>query len=201
MPACICAPSLVLLAYEFDIAHPGRSTSSDGCCASPQHTAQNPTSDHETGDARDYTKDVRVGMLSREWAEEIKDDPRVKYIIRDGQIYNADIAGYWRTYTGSNDHSRHGHVSIHPWSRDDLRPWLTDPTGDLDIMDKDTKAYLDAQFNGITQRQRRARETQLAHGKVLKRLVAGGKATREEIEELDRDFDRLARELSEEGDG
>lgn len=197
---CICAPSLDLLKTEFDVAHPGRSTASDGCCASAQHHLQNPYSDHDDGNARDFTKDPIHDMFSRQWAEQIKDDPRVKYIIRDREIYNADIADHWRPYTGSNPHDKHGHVSIHSWSRDDLRPWLIDDTEEFSVMDDATKKYLDAQFRGITNRQRRARETQLAQGVVLKRLVAGEKATTEELDQLGKDFERLRKELNEEDD-
>lgn len=169
---CICAPSLELLKTEFDVAHPGRSTLSDGCCASAAHSAQNPTSDHETGDARDYTADAAHGMTSEEWANQIKDDPRVKYIIRDRLIYNPSISPLWRAYTGTNPHDHHGHVSINPWSRDDLRPWTIGTTkGDLTVMDKDTKEYFDAQFRGVTQRQRRARQSQLLQGERILKLL------------------------------
>lgn len=185
---CICAPSLDLLRTEFDVAHPDRSTLSDGCCASPAHSAQNPTSDHETGNARDFTADRLHGMISEDWANQIRNDPRVKYIIRDRQIYNPSIAPFWRPYTGSNPHDKHGHVSINSWSRDDLRPWTIDPQGDLDIMDKDTKAYFDAHFNGVRQAQRRARETQLLQGKRILGLAVSDK-------EIQDDLDRIADEL------
>lgn len=171
MSDCICAPSLLLLRTEFDVAHPGRSTISDGCCASAVHHAHNPYSDHDDGNAGDFTADRLHGMVSAEWAEQIKDDPRVKYIIRDRLIYNPSISHLWRPYTGSNPHDRHGHVSINPWSRDDLRPWLIAPTGDLTIVDDATKDYLDAQFRGVTQRQRRARQSQLLQGERILKLL------------------------------
>jgi hypothetical protein len=197
---CICANSLVLLGHEFDVAHPGRSKLSDGCCASQQHHAQNPFSDHDDGNAGDYTQDPANGMISADWAEQIKDDPRVKYIIRNRQIYNASISRSWRPYTGSNPHDKHGHVSIHPWARDDLRPWLHDDTGDLTVMDKETKAYLDAQFTGITNRQQRARETQLAQGEILRKIAKGEKVTQAELDAIGADIEAIRKELNEEDD-
>jgi murein L,D-transpeptidase YcbB/YkuD len=45
-------------------------------------------------------------------AEAIMDDPRVKYVISNRQIYNPSIARRWRPYNGANPHTLHFHVSV-----------------------------------------------------------------------------------------
>lgn len=117
---------------------PGRSTASDGLCASAAHSAQNPTSDHEPDSrgichATDLTKDVGAGCdVHALWnGLAARRDPRVKYLIRDRQIWNPSVALYWRAYFGSNPHEKHGHVSILTALEDDVAEWFGDSGGDL----------------------------------------------------------------------
>lgn len=135
---CTCAPSLKALRDEANRRWPGRSTDSDGCCASPQHTAQNPTSDHETGSAYDLDHDPAAGVDTYHLADWLRlrcekgEERRVAYVISNGRIATAwakegHPAWAWRHYTGANAHSHHMHVSLNtkdPTTRGDKRPWF-----------------------------------------------------------------------------
>jgi lysozyme family protein len=39
-------------------------------------------------------------------------DPRIRYIISNGQIFTPTVSSSWRTYSGSNPHDHHAHVSV-----------------------------------------------------------------------------------------
>lgn len=130
MPTCRPAPSLLELTRQADARAPGRSDASDGICASAQHTAQNPGSDHEPhvvidgtayATAKDLTDDKAGGMDADAWADWLVETrhPAVKYVIRNREMASSYPArGYpawtWRPYTGPNPHVSHTHVSIHP---------------------------------------------------------------------------------------
>lgn len=123
---------------------PGRSTASDGLCASSAHSLQNPTSDHEPDSrgichAADLTKDVGAGVDTHALWNGLaaRRDRRVKYLIRDRQIWNPSVALYWRAYFGSNPHDKHGHVSILTAFENDVAEWFGDPGGDLMAGDAD----------------------------------------------------------------
>lgn len=129
---CVPAPSCRAALHEASLMFPGRRTASDGICASAQHTRQNPTSDHETGDAYDLTHDPASGcdvdalfdLLVR------RRDPRVKYLIRSRRILRSyDKPGIpawtWAPYSGSNPHDKHGHCSILPNARHNVAAWFT----------------------------------------------------------------------------
>jgi hypothetical protein len=47
----------------------------------------------------------------------------VKYIISNRRIFNPSVSLAWRTYTGSNPHDHHMHVSILSTARDDTHAW------------------------------------------------------------------------------
>lgn len=110
---------------------PTRSKASDGICASAQHHQQNPTSDHETGDAFDLTHDPAHGCDVDELFARIiaRRDPRVKYLIRNKRMLRSyDKPGIpawtWAPYTGPNPHIHHGHCSILPGARHDVSRWF-----------------------------------------------------------------------------
>lgn len=130
------ARSLLVLHDQVDARWPARDKSNDGMLASTQHHAANPTSDHEANAAGvvtaiDITKDLTRGLNSRAVAQALLDsrDPRIKYIISDGQICSSKVSPWvWRPYTGADDHSHHFHLSVDadPALYDDTRPWKFD---------------------------------------------------------------------------
>lgn len=95
---------------------------------SAAHTKASPTSDHERGEAVDLTNDPEHGVRCAEIAEQLKTDPRVKYLIFNRRIFKART-GKWEPYTGKNPHTSHLHTSIHSYARDDLSPWPFSPNG------------------------------------------------------------------------
>lgn len=130
--ACRCAPSLVDLRNELNALWPNRDRASDGCCASTEHTAQNPKSDHEPASdgfahALDIDEDLAVGVdLEWLWRSFMADpDPRVKYLIYEGRIVwpNSTTNRNPRPYTGINAHKLHMHVSITLEAGTVRKPW------------------------------------------------------------------------------
>lgn len=119
----------VLLA-QINAKAPGRSKASDGSVGDPDHQAResdhNPedTRDSDDGndpdnqvDARDFTHDPAHGADMGKISEAIRKskDRRVKYVIFNERIFSG--AGgtqpwVWRTYTGTNKHFKHMHVSV-----------------------------------------------------------------------------------------
>lgn len=129
--SCVPAPACKAVLFQANALAPSRSTLSDGICASPQHHQQNPTSDHETGDAVDLTHDPAHGCdVDALFARIIaRRDPRVKYLIRSRRICRAydkpgTPAWTWAPYTGPNPHDKHGHLSIYATARNDTSPWF-----------------------------------------------------------------------------
>lgn len=132
--SCVPAPACRALLVQATARWPKRSRASDGICPSAAHTSQNPTSDHELGNAVDLTHDPANGCDAHAWAEtlRVRRDRRVSYIISRGQITASyPVAGWpawaWRPYSGPNPHSTHCHVSIKPESRGDTSPWFVVP--------------------------------------------------------------------------
>lgn len=101
---------------------PGRATGSDGSIGDAAH--QSRSSDHNAwrrgarGEpvvgAIDVTHDPRGGFDSYAFAESLRKyrDPRVKYVISNGKIWNPSVSPEWRTYVGKNPHDHHVHVSV-----------------------------------------------------------------------------------------
>ena len=141
---CTPAPACKAARAQATQLYPMRSQASDGICASPQHTAQNPTSDHETGEAVDITHDPAHGcdcnvLVTRVIARR---DPRIKYVIWNRTIWRSyDKPGLpaWtpQRYTGSNPHTKHAHFSIKREARNDTSPWWTRTQEDQDDMYSD----------------------------------------------------------------
>jgi hypothetical protein len=104
---------------------PSRSKASDGLLPSRQHYAQNPNSDHNDGYAVDLTHDPGHGVdtfaLARALAQ--KNDPRVKYIISNRQIWTPGSG--WAPYTSGDPHTNHMHVSILHGHGNDTSTWFT----------------------------------------------------------------------------
>lgn len=114
------AKSLVVFRDQINLHYPHRDKKSDGWIGDTKHKSQ--ISDHnpwikdvdgtEVVSAFDLTHDMKHGVNCALIAERIKHDPRVKYVIWNGRIYNTGVALVWRTYTGANPHNLHMHVSV-----------------------------------------------------------------------------------------
>lgn len=122
--------SLLVLRGQADAIAPNRSRASDGLKASPTHTTNNPTSDHEPHTvpgvgseivtAEDLTHDPAGGFDSYLFAETLRRnrDRRIKYVISNHRMFSSYAtssypAWTWRPYTGTTDpHTNHVHVSV-----------------------------------------------------------------------------------------
>lgn len=140
MASCIPAPACVAVRRQATRLWPDRSQASDGICASSQHTAQNPGSDHEPhvvyggkqyATAVDLTDDKAHGCDADAWAEWLRtsQDPRVKYVICNRRMFSSYAtktcpAWEWRTYSGANPHEKHTHLSIKPEALFEDGPWF-----------------------------------------------------------------------------
>lgn len=129
------ARSLTRLFAQLDEAYPSRSHATDGTICDPD--THSPDSDHCPHDfpgwgdqivtAGDYTHDPTHGADMAKVAEALRlsRDPRIKYVIHARRIFSATNSPWvWRTYTGTNPHVGHMHLSVVGDSRaDDLREW------------------------------------------------------------------------------
>lgn len=114
-PACLAA------IRDSNARWPGRSRVSDGILGDARHSSK---SDHSRGDAYDLTSDPDAGCSGNVIAEMSQRDKRTKYIIWNRRIWSAQRAAEgWRSYSGSNPHTKHCHVSIITALRDDASPW------------------------------------------------------------------------------
>lgn len=129
MASFTVAPAVKAALAEATRRWPRRSTASDGTLGDTSHRASrsdhNPDADgvvlafdltHSPGEGCDAHRLVRLAVARR--------DPRIKYVISQGRIWSsARAAEGWRTYSGSNRHDKHAHVSVHKRYADDTRPW------------------------------------------------------------------------------
>ncbi|MDZ4181163.1 MAG: hypothetical protein U1E29_18325 [Coriobacteriia bacterium] len=124
------APAIRVLLQQVNAAYPNRLKTtvghdSDGIWPSPSHTARNPNSDHEAGNALDIDDDlsgvdgdgaeVTPGMARR-----LSLHPSCHYTIHDGMKYYAGVAC---AYQGANPHEGHVHVSVYEDKRANPAPW------------------------------------------------------------------------------
>ena len=156
MAQCVPAPACVAVRRQATRLWPDRSQASDGICASPTHTAASPGSDHEPhviymgkgyATAVDLTHDPANGCDAHAWVEHLRKrrDPRVKYCISQGRMFASYTtsrrpAWEWGTYTGSNRHDKHAHLSILPSALFDDDPWF--PELEEDDMQADEREWL-----------------------------------------------------------
>src|SRR5690242_13851343 len=117
-----CAASLVLVA-EINKRWPGRDKASDGTIGDAAHAVR--TSDHNPWvvvdgvgvvRARDVDKDGVDAAWLVEYLRQLgaKRDPRLYpngYVIFNRRITSPDFST-WKTYTGTNPHDHHFHVSF-----------------------------------------------------------------------------------------
>jgi hypothetical protein len=156
--------SLTTLRLQLDAAFPGRSHASDGTIADDAHST---TSDHyphryavlgstPVVTAFDGTHDPAHGCYNRRVCEAIRvsRDPRVKYVISNGELYSSYStssrrAWEWGPYTGSSDpHRTHFHISVLPTAlADSTAPWaigVEDMTPEQDLRLKQVAAVVRA---------------------------------------------------------
>ena len=125
------AKSLDTLRTQFNTLHPQRNKSADGWIGDRAHASR--ASDHNPDSrgvvkALDITHDPKVGLDAGKYARLIaaSKDPRISYIISNGQICSSTISPWkWRKYTGSNPHREHFHISVvkDPKLYDSTKPW------------------------------------------------------------------------------
>ena len=136
--------SLLVLRDQVNAFAPNRDRDSDGLRASPEHTANNPTSDHEPHPvpgvgteivtALDLTHDPAGGFDSYRFAETLRRnrDRRIKYVISNGRMFSSyATSSYptftWRAYSGTDQHKGHVHISVLDAVVSDTRtPWNLD---------------------------------------------------------------------------
>lgn len=149
---CRCAPALKKLVAETNARFPGRNKASDGCCASQQHSKQNPTSDHEPdadgeATAQDITHDPLRGVDCNAFVAMLvaRRDPRVKYVIWNRTIWRSyDKPGLaaWtpQQYTGANSHTKHCHVSVLREKKRDTSDWWRSTQPEDEVTPADIEA-------------------------------------------------------------
>ena len=116
------AQSLVRLRGQINQIAPRRSIASDGTIGDENHRSRN--SDHNP-----WVRDGAIGVVT---AIDITHDPdgdcnaeqivqalvnsrdtRIKYIIWNRRIISAQVQPWaWRSYSGTNPHTRHFHLSV-----------------------------------------------------------------------------------------
>ena len=116
------ATSLVTLRTQVNELSPNRSRASDGWIGDPAHAAR--VSDHNPDrngivHALDITHDPVNGVDSQKLADALvaSRDDRIKYIISNRRIVSGDLGPSpwtWRSYSGSNPHTLHVHISVRP---------------------------------------------------------------------------------------
>jgi hypothetical protein len=138
------ALSLTQLVEQCNAHAPNRNKASDGWIGDASH--QTTTSDHNPWiyddesdswvvSAQDITNDPKAGMPSQGLADALvkSRDERIKYIISNKKICSgtgqSHPAWVWRTYTGSNPHDKHCHISVKstPEYYDDESMWGSKP--------------------------------------------------------------------------
>lgn len=123
--AKVAKPAAIAVLRQATAIAPLRMKASDGLLPSQAHIKQNPNSDHNTGLAVDLTHDPKHGIDCAEIFEKLKEDARVEYLIFKGKIWSKIRAKEGnRKYTGSNQHTKHLHISIKPELAKDTSPWF-----------------------------------------------------------------------------
>lgn len=129
------ARALDQMRSQVNLHAPGRNKSADGWIGDAKHAAS--TSDHNPWvkdgsigivTALDITHDPSSGVDTWKLADYLrtKRDARIKYVISNGRIFSSTVSAWaWRSYSGSNPHRSHIHVSVNSAKvyHDDVRPW------------------------------------------------------------------------------
>ena len=125
-------PSLTRLLIQVDAAYPARH-GADGTAAGAGHLLKSPKSDHNpdiNGDVRaadigEVTEDDAFALAE---AIRLSRDPRIKYVIHERRMFSSynhpnGKAFEWRSYSGTNGHWSHVHVSVYRINQNDTTPW------------------------------------------------------------------------------
>ena len=142
------APICRALLDQADERYPNRSRLSDGILSSDAHKLQNPTSDHDYGNAVDLTHSPLSGCDAHAYAKWLasKRFPWIKYIISNSRIWSLDRYNEgWRYYNGSNPHEKHIHISIYAEYRSANVRWFE--SGAELKMDATTKSQMQAMLD------------------------------------------------------
>jgi hypothetical protein len=115
-------PAAIAVLRQATALWPKRNKASDGLLPSKAHVSANPNSDHNSGFAVDLTHDPKKGVYCQIIYTELQKDPRVKYLIFKGRIWSKEKGE--NIYTGSNQHTKHLHISIKEKCGDDTSPWF-----------------------------------------------------------------------------
>ena len=111
------------LRLQVDDSYSDRDRTSDGWIGDTRHQAR--PSDHNP-DAEGIVRAIDIDRdlsgkakpdLMPDLADQLRlcakrGDKRISYIIFDGRIASSKKAWAWRTYTGSNKHNHHCHISF-----------------------------------------------------------------------------------------
>lgn len=127
------ARALTVLRSQINNQWPNRSKESDGTIGDAKHASRksdhNPwvhdSNDQPVVTALDVTHDPANGVDCTKISAEILNDPRVKYIIWNGRIWNPKEGMKWRKYIGDDPHTKHMHVSVKAEEKlfDNEKPW------------------------------------------------------------------------------
>ena len=121
----VATPAAIAVLRQATALFPKRKKLSDGLLPSLAHQKASPNSDHNTGLAVDLTHDPKNGVDCAIIFEKLKEDERVEYLIFNKKIWSkAKRNAGNRPYSGSNSHSKHLHISIHPDMANDTSPWF-----------------------------------------------------------------------------
>ena len=115
-------PAAIAVLRQATALKPKRKKASDGLLPSAAHVKQNPNSDHNSGFAVDVTHDPVFGIDCSVAYMKLQTDPRVKYLIFDGNIWSPEKGHH--DYTGPNKHKHHLHISIKETCGYDTSPWF-----------------------------------------------------------------------------
>ncbi len=139
------------LLTQINAVAPNRSKASDGSIGDPAHQAtasdHNPEHPPPPGnpdyqvDARDFTQDPAHGADMAVISEAIRQskDLRVSYVIYNRRIFSGPDGPQpwvWRTYTGTDPHTNHMHISVRDATHDQTQDWrisldMTDMPSDI----------------------------------------------------------------------
>jgi len=111
------------LRLQVDDSYPDRDRTSDGWIGDTRHQAR--PSDHNP-DAEGIVRAIDIDRdlsgkakpdLMPDLADQLRlcakrGDKRISYIIFDGRIASSKKAWAWRSYSGSNKHNHHCHISF-----------------------------------------------------------------------------------------
>jgi len=114
-------PAAIAVLKQASAFWPKRNKTADGLLPSAAHQKQNPNSDHNSGFAVDLTTDPANGVDCKDIYKRLQADPRVKYLIHAGRIWQD---GHEHDYTGPNKHHHHLHISIKPGCGEDTSNWF-----------------------------------------------------------------------------